>query len=140
MRLAGAIPQHAYTIPYHFTDVEAQAWLQSQSGNAALQAYLSNPASTPAGIMVPDGYSQIIVWLDASGKLHVIDATNMSVTQHVNDAVYQSPDSSVVQNALQELTDSVAKLKSAASLSLDLSPYVLLAVAGLWLFSVLPRR
>jgi hypothetical protein len=135
--LEGTLPQHAYTIPYEFTDQESRDWLLSQMDNIPLQGYLRSPEQLPAGIVITDGYGQILVWYDASSKLHIIDVTNMDVAKHVNDASYQSPDSSIVLNVVHELQNLASQAASGAMTVIGWLPLIL--AGGLALY-VLPRR
>lgn len=115
------LPGHA--IPYHLTDAEGWEWIQAHqatidlSGSTTVQAYLQEAMlggnqERPWGIVVqPAGdYAQILVWVDGSKRVHVVDVTNMAVVNGIIKPAYESPDA----GTLAMLQDFFERVKRAA--------------------------
>lgn len=118
--MSRVLPGHS--IPYQFTREEANAWIKSHdtwtdaSGRKTVQEYLSETlygqTDTPYGIIVQDPYGQILVWVDATKQIHVVDVTNLSVAREIAKGPYISADEGLIHNFLGELQKDVQALGS----------------------------
>ena len=96
-----------HAIPYALTADERNAFFE-RTNNAVLDAYLAT-GEPPYGIIVQDTYGTLLVWLDESHALgdadgvHVIDVTNMPIVAAVQQAPFESPDSSFIQNLMTDI-------------------------------------
>lgn len=119
-----------HSIPYALTFDEIVAFLDRNSGNAALQSYLST-GEPVYGIIVQEAYGSLLVWHDLSHPLgdvdglHVIDVTNMSIATQVRKAPYESPDQSIIDNLLQQINKLLAAVKPTVNLGLIVGALVL---------------
>lgn len=107
------LPGHA--IPYHLNTAEIQQFLSTHHEDAALQVYLES--GLPAwGIIVQDAYGQLLVWFDASHILHVVDVTNLSIAHQVQQQMYESPDSSLLENLQRSFADLFSGVQTVGAL------------------------
>lgn len=100
-------PLPGHSIPYALTPAEIQAFLALHRAEPLLSEYLYRK-QPPYGIIVNEDYGQLLVWSDASGVLHVIDVTNMSIAQQVQKAPYESPDASAIGNMVQIIEELIS--------------------------------
>jgi hypothetical protein len=105
------IPGHA--IPYAFTSAEVNAFLNTYSKDPVVSQYIWSK-SPPYGVIWnnPAGYGQLLLWFDASGVFHVIDVTNLGIVRQVQQAPYESPDASLIDNLLQQIQSLLKGLPS----------------------------
>ena len=112
-----ALPGHSYSIPYHFTEEETEQFLEDHWNDAKLINYLEDRMDPPYGIIVRDGYGDILVWIDpAGGELHVVDITNMNLAKEIQKAPFESPDSSYIDNLIEQVKATAAAGANAALL------------------------
>lgn len=93
-----------YTIPHHFSESEILAFIERHESNPLLQDYILTK-EPEYGILVREDYGEILVWYDASDKLHVVDITNMAIANEIEKAPYVSPDDKPFWEDLQKLFD-----------------------------------
>ena len=86
-----------HSIPYTLNDSEIETFLNNHQSDSTLTDYLGS-RTPPYGIIVNEAYGQYLVWFDASGKLWIVDVTNLSVASQVQAAPYESPDASIIDN------------------------------------------
>jgi hypothetical protein len=96
----GDYPLGGYSIPHELSNVEAQTFFERQLANPILQDYMDRREPVQ-GVIVQDGYGEILVWFDASGRLRIIDVTNMSIAREVQKAPFVSDPQYL--EALQEM-------------------------------------
>lgn len=122
-----------HAIPYQLTFEEMTDFLQRNAGDSALQAYLST-CDPPYGIVIQESYGEMLVWHDQSHScsdmdgLHVVDITNMGISQQIAQAPFESPDSSFVQNVINQIKAAIA----AAKPTIDLGLVAVIAVAAVF--------
>jgi hypothetical protein len=127
-----SIPPPGHAIPYAYSPAEVQTFLSQYSTDPVISNYLFTK-QPPYGVIFNESYGQILVWFDASGILHVIDVTNLSIAQQVQLPEYSSPDSSLIDSTVQSVENFVNSLQS------GLSSGLLIAVvvgAGVLLYKV----
>ncbi len=98
----------SYAIPYHYTDAAAADFLEDHAGDAGLRRYLDT-LTPPWGVIVQPAewaVGDILVWLDYSGRIHVVDVTNLPIVDGIVQARYQTPTAA----AINEMIDSVSQL------------------------------
>lgn len=129
--MPNGLPLPGRPIPYAFTAAEIQDFLNTYSTDPVVGNYLFSKQPAYGVIFAPpNAYGQLLLWFDAAGVFHVIDVTNLSIVSAVEQPAYQSPDSSVIDNIVQQVETFVAGLPSASQ---ALSAVELLAVvAGLY--------
>ena len=111
---ATGIPLPGHAIPYAYTASEIQDFLNMFSKDPTVSNYLwTKQPSYGVIFQPPGGYGQLLLWFDASGILHIIDVTNMGIAQQVQQAPYESPDSSLIQNIYDQIQKLIAALPSA---------------------------
>ena len=121
-----------HSIPYQLTYDEMIDFLSRNVTNAALQSYLAS-CDPPWGLVIQEAYGEMLVWHDQSHScsdmdgLHVVDITNMGISQQINQAPFESPDSSFVQNLINQIKAAVA----AATPTINLGLVAVIAVAAL---------
>jgi hypothetical protein len=109
------LPLPGYSIPYAFTPSDIQKFLQTYSHDSTVSQYMWSK-SPPYGVIWnnPAGYGQLLLWFDASGVFHIIDVTNLSIAKQVQNAPYQSPDASLIDNITQQIQSLISQLPSPA--------------------------
>lgn len=120
-----------YSIPHRLSEQETSDFFARQSANPILQDYLLRQ-QPPSGVIIEDGYGQILVWFDASQRLHVIDVTNMAIAAEVQKGIYTSD-----PEYLEAVTSA---LKQLVTVSLDFSFVAILAIAAYFLWPYLRGR
>ena len=113
------LPLPGYAIPYALNDAEKQDFLNAYSTDPVVSNYLWTKKPPYGVIFRPPSYGQILLWFDASGVLHIIDVTNLSIVGQV-----EIPDTSdpgvidvameYVQNFVDQVQNVVGGLPSAA--------------------------
>ncbi len=96
----GDYPSGGYAIPHELSSSEAQTFFSRQLQNPILQDYMERREPIQ-GVIIQDGYGDILVWFDASGRLRIIDVTNLQIAREVQKAPFVS-DPNYLQ-ALQEM-------------------------------------
>lgn len=107
------LPLPGHSIPYSFTSSDIQNFLAIYSHDPIVSQYIWSK-SPPYGVIWnnPAGYGQLLLWFDASGTFHVVDVTNMSIAQQVQQPPYASPDASWIDNMIQQIQSLVNQLPS----------------------------
>jgi hypothetical protein len=107
------LPLPGYSIPYAFTQSDINNFLNVYSKDPIVSQYMWSK-SPPYGVIWnnPAGYGQLLLWFDASGVFHIVDVTNLSIATQVQKAPYQSPDSSIIDNIVQQIQGLVGSLPS----------------------------
>lgn len=121
-----------HSIPYELNEQEKQDFLTRNRTNSVLQHYLAT-GDPVYGIIVKENYGELLVWY-AQGNhiLHVIDVTNMAVSQAIQQAPYSSPDIGLIQN----LIDEIKKVVDGLGKGVQIGTSTLILGAGLlWLAS-----
>jgi len=110
---ANGLPLPGYAIPYSFTQADIQNFISTYAGDPIVSQYMWSK-SPPYGVIWnnPAGYGQLLLWFDASGVFHIVDVTNMSIATQVQKALYESPDSSVIDNIVQQVQSFINQLPS----------------------------
>jgi hypothetical protein len=128
---SNGLPLPGYSIPYAFTQSDIDNFLATYSADPVVSQYLWTK-TPPYGVIWnnPSGYGELLLWFDASGVFHVIDVTNMSIATQVQKAPYESPDSSVVGNIIQQIQSLIQNLPSAQQALSAVE--ILAAVVGLY--------
>jgi hypothetical protein len=108
------LPLPGHSIPYAFTQVDISNFLSTYSHDPVVSQYMW-AKSPPYGVIWnnPAGYGQLLLWFDASGVFHIIDVTNLSIAKQVQNAPYQSPDASLIDNITQQIQSLIGGLPSA---------------------------
>ena len=111
--MADGLPLPGYSIPYSFTQSDINNFLQTYSTDPIVSQYIWSK-SPPYGVIWnnPAGYGQLLLWFDASGVFHIVDVTNLSIAKQVQQAPYESPDSSLIDNITQQIQSLLAGLPS----------------------------
>lgn len=133
--MSGILP--GYSIPYALTPDQIVQFISDNNTNPDLQNYL-NTCDPPYGIIVhyqgyAPGFGDMLVWHDQSTPcsdmyhLHVIDVTGMPIVAAVQQAPYQSPDQSIIDNMIQTIKGIVATVQP----TIDLTMIAVIAVAAL---------
>ena len=112
--MSRVLPGHQ--IPYHFTQAETDTWLREnatardKSGAKTVAQYVSEAmygsSDRPYGIVVMpagQGIGDILIWVDATRHIHVVDITMMPVAGEILKAPYHSPDEGLINNFLKSL-------------------------------------
>lgn len=121
-----------FSIPYHLTPDEALDFIERNGSNPQLQAYMAT-CDPPYGIVIQEAYGQMLVWFDPShacgdlAGLHVVDVTNMSIAQQVQNAPFESQDTSFIQNVINKVKEFIAGLPKVPPLP-DLNLVVIAAI------------
>ena len=116
------LPGHA--VPYQFSQAEAEAFILDNGDTRAkgasgvtVRQYLSEAlygqSSIPYGIVVlprGQGIGDVLVWVDASRKIHVVDITMMPIAAEIVKPPHHSPDESLIQNFLNALQEGFSSL------------------------------
>lgn len=100
--------------------IYAHEYVSDKGGRKTVNGYINEamygpPTDTPYGIIVkPDGgYGDILVWVDGTKHIHVVDITNMAVAREIQKAPYQSPDEDMIKNFLNGLAGAVELIELA---------------------------
>jgi hypothetical protein len=109
------LPLPGHSIPYSFTQSDIANFLSIYAHDPIVSQYIWAKAP-PYGVIWnnPAGYGQMLLWFDASGVLHIVDVTNLSIANQVQKAPYESPDSSLIDNITQQVQSLIAGLPSPA--------------------------
>jgi hypothetical protein len=107
------LPLPGHSIPYAFTQSDISNFLSTYSHDPIVSQYMWSK-SPPYGVIWnnPAGYGQLLLWFDASGVFHIVDVTNLSIAKQVQKAPYESPDSSLIDNIIQQIQALIAALPS----------------------------
>lgn len=124
-----SLPLPGHSIPYALTQSEINDFLDRNKANATLQNYLQTWEPV-YGVIVHEDYGELLVWIDASAVLHVIDITNMSIVTEIEKAPYQSPDSGFINNLV---TDIGKVVDQATTTAFPVALIVAAVLAVLWL-------
>lgn len=129
--LRDGLPLPGYSIPYAFTPVEIQNFLNTYGSDPVVSQYVASQ-SPPYGVIWnnPAGYGQLLLWFDQTGHFHIVDVTNMSIAQQVQKAPYESPDSSLIDNIIQQIQNLLKGLPSPSQALTGLE--IIAAVVGLF--------
>lgn len=120
-----------YGTTYKLTAEERAWWLQHNRSNPVLAQYLRT-LQPQHGVIVDVTIApglpadQFLVWYDASKNLHVIKVTGTQLAVEVRKADFESPNSSFVENLMDELQKFAGGARSALMLGVAV-------VAGLFL-------
>jgi hypothetical protein len=111
------------SIPYAFTLQQATDFLSENSG--------INLQTLPAwGTVINTATGDILVWVDASTKIHVIDISGMPLVSTINQAAYVSPDSSLVAS----LIDQLSSLSTGATIAIGALPFIIAVIVAIEVF------
>jgi len=116
--------------PYAYSAEQATQFLKDNGGTTVKGAPISVPGNfglyrvvslsdyvsqryPPWGVVVHPNTSDVMVWYDANGKLHVIDVTGHPIADQIPKAAFESPDSSLIDSLLDQLNKMTENLPSA---------------------------
>lgn len=54
---------------------------------------------------IPGADREIVVWVDASRKIHVVDVTGMAIAREIPKQAFESPDTGLIESFLHSLAD-----------------------------------
>lgn len=114
-------PNGGYSIPHRLNDDELLAFLERHADDARVQNYIAT-REPPYGVTTREGERAFLVWWPETSPyitdLVVIDATGMPIIAAVDQAPYESPDSSFVQETIEEVRTLAGAVQSTLNLVL----------------------
>lgn len=136
---ANGLPLPGHAIPYSFTQTEINDFLNTYSTDPVVSQYLWTKAP-PYGVIWNNtaGYGQLLLWFDAAGVFHIVDVTNMSIATQVQQAPYESPDSSIIQNVIDQINNLIQSLPSPQQAISAVE--IIAVVVGLYFVSQIVRK
>jgi len=73
------------------------------SANSELVTYLRMPSYRPYGMIINDLGRELMVWIDASDRIRIIDLTGDPIVKEIKKAPYEPPDSELLANLHQDI-------------------------------------
>lgn len=137
---SNGLPLPGYAIPYRFSPTEVQNFIKTYAGDPVFSQYYYT-RQPPYGVIWnnPAGYGQLLLWFDATGQFVIVDVTNMSIATQVQKAPYESPDSSIIDNLIQQVQTFVQQLPTTGDV-LKFGELVSLAVIAYFLTQLVSSR
>lgn len=116
-------PSYDYSVPHRLNQDELLSFFEKHAGDSRMQEYLVT-ADPEYGIIVQEGvHHSFLIWWPAGVRgyltdLVVIDVTGLPIVASVNQAPYESPDSSFVQETIEEVRALASSFQSTLNLAL----------------------